>query len=197
MHDFHSMEYVTKWARGVNNPVRESVFYHVVAHLTLLPYDSLHVVELAPGPGILAQVVLSKLPQITYEGLDFSRPMLTLAQERLADFEERITLHHVDLRADDWSSVLASTPSAIISMQALHDVGGETEHERIYRIAGDLLRPGGLLLNADYMRRSPEDRSPSSLEIKQHLTLLKANGFERVKCTLDFSRYGCVVGFTP
>ena len=197
MHRFHSAEYVTKWAENVNNPVRQSVFHHVVAHLSLSPADSMHVVELACGPGMLAETILSELPKITYQCLDYSAPMLALAKKRLARFGARVTLHQMDLRENDWSSVVAWAPHAVVSMQAMHDVGDEDAHARIYGAAKELLASGGIMLNADYVRRSGQTSGPGRIEIEGHLGLLRACGYEPVKCTLDLSRYGCVVGYVP
>ena len=195
MHNFHSAAYVANWAANVDNPIRESVFHHIVAHLKSLDDDAPHIVELASGPGMLAEFLLSALPRMTYQGLDFSKPMLDLAGDRLGAFQDRATLHQVDLRDADWTDVLGAAPQAIISMQALHDVGAAVVHERLYAAARARLAPGGLLLNADFVHRGGE--GPSRISIQRHLDMLSAAGFAKVKCTLDFSRYGCVVGFAP
>jgi len=192
MHRFHSMDYVAKWAANVNNPVRDSVFHHVAAHLSLLGHDAPRVVELACGPGMLAEALLDALPGMTYQGIDFSKPMLALAGERLARFGSRATLHQADLRDDGWPAALTKAPQAIISMQALHDVGAADEHERLYGVARRQLAPGGLVLNADFVQRP--GGGPSRISIERHLDMLNAQGFARVRCTLDFDRYGCVVG---
>ena len=110
-HRFHSMEYVAKWAQDVGNPVRESVFHHILAQLVLLDDESPHIVELASGPGILAEFLLERLPNATYEGLDYSAPMLSLARERTQRFGERVHLHQVDLREDDWPGARCAAPA--------------------------------------------------------------------------------------
>ena len=78
-------------------------------------------------------------------------------------------------------------------MQALHDVGGEAEHERIYQAAAAQLEPGGLLLNADFVDR-PRQR-PSRIGLARHLEMMATAGLTGVKATLDLGRYACVVGF--
>ena len=194
-HNFHSMEYVADWANKVGNPVRQSVFHHILAHLSLLESDAPHVVELASGPGLLARFLFENLPAMTYEGLDFSAPMIALAEERIARFADRVVLHEVDLRDDDWPGVVARAPDAIISTQALHDVGGLPEHERVYRAASALLAPGALFLNADFVRRA--GKGPSRIALANHLELLTAAGFTGVKSSLELGPYGCMFGFAP
>ena len=191
-HRFHSMEYVAKWAQDVGNPVRESVFHHMLAQLVLLNEQSPHIIELASGPGILAEFLLERLPNATYEGLDYSAPMLTLARERTERFGERVHLHQADLRGDDWPGAAERRPQAVISMQALHDVGDEPEHEAIYAAARQLLRPPGLFLNADLVRRS--GNASTRIPLSRHLAMLSAAGFEGVESTLTIGAYACIKG---
>ena len=53
--------------------------------------------------------------------------------------------------ASPFSAQVANPVNAIISMQSLHDLGDGHQSERIYRLAKDLLAPGGLFLNADLL----------------------------------------------
>lgn len=193
-HRFHSMEYVAKWARDVGNPVRESVFHHILAQLVLQGDESPHIVELASGPGILAEFLLERLPNATYEGMDFSEPMLTLARERTRRFGERVHLHRVDLRENDWPAAAQRRPQAVTSMQALHDVGGEPEHEAIYAAARQLLHPQGLFLNADLVRQ--DGNGPTRIPLHRHLAMLTAAGFDDVTSSLTIGPYACMRGTT-
>ncbi|MDE0008121.1 MAG: class I SAM-dependent methyltransferase [Gammaproteobacteria bacterium] len=193
-HRFHSMEYVAKWAQDVGNPVRESVFHHILAQLVLMEDESPHIVELASGPGILAEFLLERLPNATYEGMDYSEPMLTLARQRTERFGERVHLHQVDLRDNDWSGAAERRPQAVISMQALHDVGDEAEHEAIYAATRQLLAPPGLFLNADLVRQS--GNGPTRIPLHRHLTMLSAAGFDDVASSLTIGDYACIKGVT-
>ena len=132
-HDFDSPEYVAAWAAKVENPVRSSVFHHILAHLHLAAPETPHIVELACGPGLLGEFLLGSIPGMTYEGLDFSAPMLALAEQRLEPFGERAALRRADLRLSDWPASVERAPHAVVSTQALHDVGGVAEHAAIYR----------------------------------------------------------------
>lgn len=196
-HNFHSTEYVEAWAAKVDNPIRRSVFHHILAHLHLhLPTDeAAHVVELACGPGLLAEFLLDNHPTMTYEGLDFSAPMLDMAERRLDAHRDRASLRLADLREDAWPDSVERVPQAVISTQALHDVGGPSEHAAIYRASAALLAPGGLLLNADFVDRPGAVRR--RIELSRHLEMMTAAGLREAKATLDFGAYACVVGFTP
>ena len=100
-----------------------------------------------------------------------------------------------DLREDAWPDSVERVPQAVISTQALHDVGGPKEHAAIYRASAALLAPGGLLLNADFVDRPGAARR--RIGLPRHLEMMAAAGLRGTKATLDFGPYACVVGFTP
>ena len=196
-HNFHSAAYVEAWAAKVDNPIRRSVFHHILAHLHLhlSTGEAAHVVELACGPGLLAEFLLDNHPAMTYEGLDFSAPMLDMAARRLDAHGDRVSLRLADLREDAWPNSVERVPQAVISTQALHDVGGPKEHAAIYRASAALLAPGGLLLNADFVDRPGAARRRVALP--RHLEMMTAAGLHGTKATLDLGPYACVVGFVP
>ena len=194
-HDFHSAAYVEAWAARVDNPIRRSVFHHILAHLhlQLSTGEAAHVVELACGPGLLAEFLLDNHPAMTYEGLDFSAPMLDMAEQRLGAFGGRASLRRADLRDEAWTDSVERVPQAVVSTQALHDVGGPKEHAAIYRASAELLAPGGLLLNADFVDRPGAARR--RIGLARHLDMMAAAGLLGTKATLDLGPYACVVGF--
>ena len=79
-------------------------------------------------------------------------------------------------------------------MQSLHDLGDGHQIERVYRLAQDLLAPGGLFLNADLLY-DPADPRPGRMPMERHLSLLFAHGFQRPQCTMEIDSFGCIVGF--
>jgi hypothetical protein len=192
---------VAQWLAGLkeNWPQREEVMAHIARQIEALPFPQPQVVELATGPGLLAEFLLAKLPQISYTGLDFSELLLTVAQERLEPFKGRSRLIRVDLNRDEWLAQVSNNNQAIISMQSLHDLGGEPEVDRIYGLAQTLLVPGGLFLNADLVTPPGQDKpdNPGRRSIPRHLELLKAHGYERVACTLALGDFACMIGFAP
>src|SRR5581483_10667957 len=99
-HEFDDDAYVRQWAQSADQrrPERAPMFARIVELLKGLPDAGTHVVELGCGPGTLGLAVLQALPQASYEGIDYSRPMLALAHERLDPFGSRARLHQADLR---------------------------------------------------------------------------------------------------
>jgi hypothetical protein len=75
---------------------------------------------------------------------------LLLAQARLARFGRRAHLIYADLRESLWSEVLPDLVDAVVSTTALHWLEPDALAALYSRIAG-LLRPGGILLNADHV----------------------------------------------
>lgn len=199
--DLRTQEDVTEWSAGLQTryPERAEIMQHIAAQLKALPFPAPQVVELAPGPGLLAEVLLSELAEMRYIGLDSSELLLAFARTKLTPFDRRTGLIQADLNTDHWLEQLPDEIHAIVSLQALHDLGEEIHLNRIYGLARRLLVPGGLLLNADFVVRPGQDNpeQPGRRSILRHLELLQAHGFERVACTLEPGSFGCLMGFAP
>lgn len=179
-----------------NHPARYQVMAHLEAQLAALPGHSPRVVELCHGPGMLARRLASRLPQLQYTGFDLSEAFGRFAGQILAPFGGRAAVIRANLNADDWPAQTPQPLHAIVSLQSLHDLGGEAEVSRIYRLARGLLAPGGLFINADLT--APEGGAvadnPGRLSVSRHLDLLREYGFTRVECTLQLDDFACVVG---
>lgn len=199
--DLRTQEDVAEWTASlqIRYPERTEVMQHLAVQLKALPFPALQVVELGPGPGLLAELLLHELPQMHYTGFDSSDLLLAHAQNQLAPFGPRARLIQADLNAGDWLAHLPAEVNAFISLQALHDLGDESHINRVYGLARRLLVPGGLLLNADFVVSPGQDNpdQPGRRSIPRHLELLHAHGFERVSCTLELGQFGCIVGFAP
>ena len=173
------------WAdRFVPTPPRQQLFDLIVSCLLADPLPHPHIVELGIGPGYLALEVLGRVPKHTYEGLDFSQPMLGIAAQRLHAHQDRITFTQADLTSREWGAKLSATPGAIITTWALHDLGSEAAIEAVYQVAKQTLPSGGLLLNGDFVK--PEttrfEYEAGRIAIKRHLELLADCGFRDVQC---------------
>ena len=86
-HEFHSKDFALDWAqRFVPTPERVRLFELIFSQLRqVIPSDGA-IIELGIGPGYLAHYLLERMPEVSYLGLDFSLPMLEIAQERLQIF---------------------------------------------------------------------------------------------------------------
>lgn len=192
---------IVQWTARLDRerPERTEVIQHIINQVGALPFPAIEVVELGSGAGRLAEALLAALPQIRYTGLDRSDLMVAYNRERLATFSSRATFLQANLNEEDWLAQVPAPVQAIISMQSLHDLGGEAEVDRIYGMSKDLLAPGGLFLNADLIVSPSEDKpgNPGRRSIPRHLELLQQHGYEQVACTLAQGEFGCFVGFAP
>jgi cyclopropane fatty-acyl-phospholipid synthase-like methyltransferase len=183
-------------------PARPLVIRHIVEQLTALPFAPLSVLELCLGAGALAEQLLQHVPALQYVGIDSSQPMLAFARTRLASWGKRATIIDADLNRHDWIDLAARHSTggkfhAIVSMQSLHDLGGEPEVNRIYGVAKGLLASGGLFLNADLVVAPGEELpdNPGRRSIPRHRELLQAHGYHGVVCTFAEGGFGMIVGY--
>jgi hypothetical protein len=192
---------IVQWTARLNRerPERSDVVQYIIDQVGALPFPAVEVVELCAGAGQLAEALLSALPQVRYTGLDRSELLLTYSRERLATFGSRMTLLQANLNEESWLEQLPEQIHAVVSMQSLHDLGGEAEVDRIYGLSKDLLVSGGLFLNADLIVPPGQDKpdNPGRRSIPRHLELLQRHGYERAACTLALGEFGCFVGFAP
>jgi len=114
------------------------------------------VLDLACGPGALTDRVLTELPAARCVAVDYDPMLLRIATAALADHGDRADVRDVDLVADDWADRLGvDTVDAVVSSTALHWLS-PAQLLAVYTAAAGLLRPGGILLNADHLRFGPE-----------------------------------------
>ncbi len=207
IHQFHEAEYAEDWARRFEpTPERLDLFETVLQQLqSSVPADG-HIVELGIGPAYLAEYLLQRMPHISYEGVDFSQPMLTQAADRLVRFGGRVRFQQADLLGDSWGGNLARPAAAIVSTWALHDLGGQAQTLHVYRACAAVLTEGGILLNGDFVKpdgtRLPFE--PGRFRISRHLELLQEAGFsdwrnlhlweEEIEAPTASQNYACLLG---
>jgi hypothetical protein len=197
-HRFHDQEWVDSYIGSITErrPERVEMFDHISGLIKRLPFPRPHVLELAAGSGMLAETLLEKLGDITYESIDYSAPMVTRARESLSRYGDRVILHQADLNSSDWDNVLSQEIHVVISNMAIHDLGNEDNVVAVYRKVRDRLTAGGLFINADLVL--PEDGDiedeKGKLKTSRHLELLKSLGLDEVQCSLSFGYYACIIG---
>ena len=172
-------------------PQRSEISAHICDRLLSATGSEFRILELCTGPGALAAAVLASVPVSEYVGVDVSAPSLEYASRRVPDQAERFVWLQADLNEDAWRSDVSGQCDAVISMQSIHDLGGELEVARIFRIARELLRQDGRFIYADLLR-SPSDplgSNPGRFTVAQHLELLRAAGFDKPVCTLQLGEF--------
>ena len=188
-HEFHDPEYAGDWAgRFEPTPDRLALFDLMLSVLRGRVPATGRIVELGIGPGYLAAHLLDALPEVCYQGVDFSRPMLDIAARRLRPHADRAVFMQADLVADPWWRKLTGPVDAIVSTWALHDLGGPSRVEHVYAGCAKALGARGLLLNGDFIKPdgAAQEYEPGRFGIATHLELLRRVGFEAAECLRVF-----------
>ena len=123
--------------------------------LALLPFgeaDTFRVVELGCGEGRLAQALLLCYPNATYLGLDGSEGMRQSAQQRLAAFENQISIAAFDLLQEDWHALVQGA-DVLLSSLWIHHLS-DSQKQRLYARVVPLLSARGAVLLADLVSAS-------------------------------------------
>ena len=186
-HEFHDEAFVQGWAaRFQPNSERLKLFHAMHAELEKVVGKNGRIVELGIGPGYLAEFLLAKMPNIHYIGVDFSRPMLDLAQARLASYQARLKFIQADLINDEWWLNIPQPLHGIVTTWALHDLGSPQHTTHVYQVCQRLLPAGGLLLDGDFIKpdQAKQDYEPGRFEIAQHVQLLYQANFRQAECLL-------------
>lgn len=130
---------------------RERRFEVMVSVLeALLPSEFL-ALDLAAGPGSASARMLRRLPGSRSIAVDTDPVLLRLGAGALGDHGGRLQWVQADLRDPAWVHTLGQDSfDAVISTTATHWLT-PPELARVYRELARLLRPGGVLLNGDYL----------------------------------------------
>ena len=137
------------------------------------------VVDLACGTGSITRRLLARLPGARAVAVDVDPVLLTIARASLGD-DERVRIVRADLRDPEWADVLGGVEAdAVVTSTALHWLP-EAGLARVYRDLAGLVRPGGLVANADTMPSGdlPGLTEPLTALAEQRVDAALANGVE-------------------
>ncbi|MEV4202320.1 class I SAM-dependent methyltransferase [Micromonospora globbae] len=110
--------------------------------------------DLAGGTGTISLRTLARFPGADVTLLDLDPALLAIAEASLAG---RATVVTADLGRPDWVAGLPHREyDAVLTATALHWLPAD-RLARLYAEIRDVLRPGGILVNADHM---PDDALP-------------------------------------
>ena len=154
--DLRTSQDIEEWLARLDRewPQRREVAQHIADQVAGLSVPRLQVVEMACGSGYLAGWLLRTIPDIRYIGFDRSPHLLDYARHHLGTLaghvarEAEIHVREADLNGSTWLGWLGENDlkgqlDAVVSLQSLHDLGGEKEQFRIYQCVRQVLRPGG------------------------------------------------------
>jgi SAM-dependent methyltransferase len=116
----------------------------------LLPPGPARILDLGAGTGSLAGPMLARFPQASVVALDLDPVLMAIGRGALGDAGERLAWRQVDLRAEGWPSELAADQpfDAVVSIATLHHFSSR-ELGGIYRALAEIIRPGGIVINAE------------------------------------------------
>ena len=184
-HEFHSKEFAIGWAeRFVPTPERVRLFELIFTQLKAAVPEDGNIIELGMGPGYLAHYLLEKMPNVSYCGIDFSQPMLEIAQERLQRFSSRVTYKQADLVEEAWEDSVTEPVHAIVSTWALHDLGSPKNINTVYERSYRALDNDGILVNGDFIKPTEvaQEFEKGRFYVAKHLELLGNAGFLNARC---------------
>lgn len=191
LHEFHDKDFAEGWAeRFTPTPERLSLFQTILDQILLVDFESIHIIELGIGPGYLAEFLLSRLDAVSYEGVDFSEPMLEIASNRLQAFTDRVNYTQADLTQDSWTDTLKQQAQVIVSTWALHDLFNADNILSVYQHTYNILPEKGIFLNGDFVKpeESPFEYEEGRIKPSIHIDLLQSVGFGEVKCLKEFEK---------
>ncbi|MFN8636893.1 MAG: class I SAM-dependent methyltransferase [Chloroflexota bacterium] len=146
----------------------------------LLPAGRWRILDLGAGTGTLSRALLHRFPTAHVTALDLDPVLMTIGRGALGDgaaeraghdtarrhatpdpqaagaHHPHLTWVQADLRSPDWPARLGDSPSfdAVVSLATLHHFSPR-EVGAIYGQLARLIRPGGLLLNAEGLAAGP------------------------------------------
>ncbi|MHB8352083.1 MAG: class I SAM-dependent methyltransferase [Thermoplasmata archaeon] len=144
-------------------PLREARFDAMFALLEVELPPSFRAVDLASGPGGLADRLLRRFPEARVEAVDFDPVLLRLGREVLGTASGRLGWIDADLRGSEWPRALGVAPvDAVLTTTALHWLSVD-ELGELYATLHKVVRPGGLFVNGDSMAFPGESHRLSSV----------------------------------
>jgi SAM-dependent methyltransferase len=139
--------------------------------LGVLDAARMHILELGPGPGLLAEAIFEACEVERYVLFDFAQPMLDLAKQRLGDRPQYMLGDFLD---PQWPARLEGQPfDAIVAMQSVHELRHKRRAQTLYAQAKTLMRPGSVLVVADH---EPNDERPLYMTADEQCAAMTAAG---------------------
>lgn len=111
------------------------------------------VLDLACGPGSISKRLLRRFPPTIVTAVDADPFLLEIGRRTQGDAGGRLQWIQADLRVPGWEAGLrqAAPFDAILTSTAMHWLASP-DLVRVYRTLGELIRPGGIFLNAEHLR---------------------------------------------
>jgi trans-aconitate methyltransferase len=148
------VEWLRRWDAQQEGyvPEREARFSAMFDVLDELLPESFTALDLGSGPGSISQRLLARFPAAQAIAVEIDPVMVAIGRGAIGTVGGRLRWVQADLEMPDWRAILGqgTRVDAVLSSTALHWLRPESL-ARLYQDLGQMLHPGGILLNADHM----------------------------------------------
>lgn len=158
-------------------PDREERFRLMLDMVEALVGPAPRVLDLACGTGTITARLLARFPEATSTGVDLDPALLAIAEGTFAA-DERVCLVTADLKDPDWAASLPyDSYDAVLTATALHWLHREPLAV-LYGQVAELVRDGGVFMNADHMIDDSTPRINAAERAQRHARMdqAKADG---------------------
>ncbi|MFK0157799.1 class I SAM-dependent methyltransferase [Streptomyces sp. NPDC090499] len=148
-------------------PDREERFRIMLDMVEALVGTAPRVLDLACGTGTVTARLLARFPDAVSTGVDLDPALLAIAEGTFAG-DGRVTLVTADLKDPDWTARLPyDSYDAVLTATALHWLHSEPL-AALYGQVAELVRDGGVFMNADHMIDDSTPRINAAERARRH-----------------------------
>jgi tRNA (cmo5U34)-methyltransferase len=154
---WRTVEHARQWIARMDREPRDrrEELGLLVALLPFEPQAPIGVLELGAGHGALTTTLLERFPRARVLALDLSPVMIKEGQQRLKRFGDRVRFLQWDLEQPGWPAEIEGPFDAVVSSLAIHHLNRARKAELARQLYARL-RPGGVVLNLDYVSPASE-----------------------------------------
>ncbi|MEV5009769.1 class I SAM-dependent methyltransferase [Streptomyces sp. NPDC093064] len=154
-------------------PDREERFRIMLDMVEALVGTAPRVLDLACGTGSITARLLARFPGATSTGVDLDPALLAIARGTF-DGDDRVSFVTADLKNPDWPAKLPyDSYDAVLTATALHWLHSEPLAALYGRVA-ELVRDGGVFMNADHMIDETTPRINAAERAQRHARMEQA-----------------------
>ncbi|AYN39475.1 class I SAM-dependent methyltransferase [Streptomyces dangxiongensis] len=173
-------------------PDREERFRIMLDMVEALVGTAPRVLDLACGTGSITARLLQRFPEATSTGVDLDPALLAIAHGTF-EGDDRVRLVTADLSDPDWPARLPyDSYDAVLTATALHWLHSEPL-TALYGQVAELVRDGGVLMNADHMVDDSTARINAAERAQRHARMDQA----RQDGTLDWAEWWRLAAADP
>jgi cyclopropane fatty-acyl-phospholipid synthase-like methyltransferase len=173
------MEDALSWTKEANikRPFRTDFFHAIETLIKNTNAPKTRILELGSGAGFLAEYLLSRLPNLSYDLFDFSPAMHELSSQRLTRWRDLCRWLMGDFKQDGWSDHLKEY-DIVVTVQAVHELRHKRYAAAFHKSVLKLLATNGTYLMCDHYVGDDGMRDQALyMTPEEHLESLNAAGF--------------------